>query len=236
MDLQANGLRTGADGRARCAWCGDDPLYMAYHDEEWGRPTRRRALSVREALPRRLPVRPLLAHHPAQARELPARLRRVRRRGLDPIRPGGRDPAPGRCRHRPPSRQDRIGAQQCRPCGRAQGRGRLAARLRPALRPGTPTGAAGLGRPARRRQDARNRPRSARNCAAAAGASSARPRSMPSCRRWAWSTITSPAAGWAKASRAGLAPRPPARQPQEGAGAAGVNPLGSSQQIRATVQ
>lgn len=23
----------------RCWWCGDDPLYVAYHDEEWGRPT-----------------------------------------------------------------------------------------------------------------------------------------------------------------------------------------------------
>jgi len=22
----------------RCPWCGDDPLYLAYHDEEWGRP------------------------------------------------------------------------------------------------------------------------------------------------------------------------------------------------------
>lgn len=22
----------------RCAWCGDDPLYVAYHDEEWGKP------------------------------------------------------------------------------------------------------------------------------------------------------------------------------------------------------
>lgn len=22
----------------RCAWCGDDPLYVTYHDEEWGRP------------------------------------------------------------------------------------------------------------------------------------------------------------------------------------------------------
>ncbi|MEM9774253.1 MAG: DNA-3-methyladenine glycosylase I [Chloroflexota bacterium] len=22
----------------RCAWCGDDPLYIQYHDEEWGRP------------------------------------------------------------------------------------------------------------------------------------------------------------------------------------------------------
>jgi DNA-3-methyladenine glycosylase I len=24
--------------RTRCWWCGDDPLYVAYHDEEWGRP------------------------------------------------------------------------------------------------------------------------------------------------------------------------------------------------------
>ena len=24
--------------RKRCAWCGDDPLYVAYHDTEWGVP------------------------------------------------------------------------------------------------------------------------------------------------------------------------------------------------------
>lgn len=24
--------------KRRCAWCGNDPLYMAYHDEEWGVP------------------------------------------------------------------------------------------------------------------------------------------------------------------------------------------------------
>ncbi|MBA3904344.1 MAG: DNA-3-methyladenine glycosylase I [Rhodocyclaceae bacterium] len=24
--------------RTRCAWCGDDPLYVAYHDIEWGVP------------------------------------------------------------------------------------------------------------------------------------------------------------------------------------------------------
>jgi hypothetical protein len=22
--------------RTRCRWCGDDPLYRRYHDEEWG--------------------------------------------------------------------------------------------------------------------------------------------------------------------------------------------------------
>lgn len=26
------------DGATRCAWCGTDPLYVAYHDEEWGVP------------------------------------------------------------------------------------------------------------------------------------------------------------------------------------------------------
>jgi DNA-3-methyladenine glycosylase I len=33
------GLVAGADGRSRCAWAGSDPLYLAYHDAEWGRPT-----------------------------------------------------------------------------------------------------------------------------------------------------------------------------------------------------
>ena len=27
-----------ADGLLRCGWCGSDPLYVAYHDHEWGRP------------------------------------------------------------------------------------------------------------------------------------------------------------------------------------------------------
>jgi DNA-3-methyladenine glycosylase I len=27
-----------ADGRARCHWPGSDPLYLAYHDTEWGVP------------------------------------------------------------------------------------------------------------------------------------------------------------------------------------------------------
>lgn len=28
------------DTRVRCAWCGQDPLYRAYHDREWGVPSR----------------------------------------------------------------------------------------------------------------------------------------------------------------------------------------------------
>ncbi len=31
-------LVTGTDGRRRCGWCGTDPDYVAYHDDEWGRP------------------------------------------------------------------------------------------------------------------------------------------------------------------------------------------------------
>jgi DNA-3-methyladenine glycosylase I len=30
-------MSTWADGLSRC-WSGDDPLYLSYHDEEWGRP------------------------------------------------------------------------------------------------------------------------------------------------------------------------------------------------------
>jgi DNA-3-methyladenine glycosylase I len=30
----------GADGKMRCPWPGVDPLYVAYHDEEWGVPER----------------------------------------------------------------------------------------------------------------------------------------------------------------------------------------------------
>ncbi|MGB2259609.1 MAG: DNA-3-methyladenine glycosylase I [Porticoccaceae bacterium] len=26
--------------RTRCVWCGDDPLYQQYHDQEWGLPCR----------------------------------------------------------------------------------------------------------------------------------------------------------------------------------------------------
>jgi DNA-3-methyladenine glycosylase I len=29
-----------ATTKTRCAWCGTDPLYVAYHDKEWGVPVR----------------------------------------------------------------------------------------------------------------------------------------------------------------------------------------------------
>jgi DNA-3-methyladenine glycosylase I len=31
-------LQLGSDGRTRCWWCGHDPLYVSYHDDEWGMP------------------------------------------------------------------------------------------------------------------------------------------------------------------------------------------------------
>lgn len=34
----AEGLRNDVDGIPRCWWCGDDPLYVKYHDTEWGFP------------------------------------------------------------------------------------------------------------------------------------------------------------------------------------------------------
>lgn len=36
----AEGLALGADGQTRCWWPGSDPLYLDYHDGEWGRPVR----------------------------------------------------------------------------------------------------------------------------------------------------------------------------------------------------
>ncbi|MEM6670710.1 MAG: DNA-3-methyladenine glycosylase I [Pseudomonadota bacterium] len=36
--MSEDGLLTGADGVTRCWWCGEAPDYVAYHDNEWGRP------------------------------------------------------------------------------------------------------------------------------------------------------------------------------------------------------
>lgn len=38
MAVQSPSLIKGADSSQRCWWCGDDPLYVRYHDEEWGKP------------------------------------------------------------------------------------------------------------------------------------------------------------------------------------------------------
>ena len=33
-----DGLTRGEDGVVRCSWAGSDPLYLRYHDQEWGLP------------------------------------------------------------------------------------------------------------------------------------------------------------------------------------------------------
>jgi DNA-3-methyladenine glycosylase I len=37
-DRRQLGVQRHADGKLRCAWCPADPLYLAYHDTEWGEP------------------------------------------------------------------------------------------------------------------------------------------------------------------------------------------------------
>src|ERR1700736_6401053 len=37
-NLRKLGAQRHADGKLRCAWCPADPLYVAYHDTEWGVP------------------------------------------------------------------------------------------------------------------------------------------------------------------------------------------------------
>jgi DNA-3-methyladenine glycosylase I len=38
MSRSREDVVVGADGRARCFWCGSDEDYVAYHDHEWGFP------------------------------------------------------------------------------------------------------------------------------------------------------------------------------------------------------
>jgi DNA-3-methyladenine glycosylase I len=35
-DRGKRGAQRHSDGKLRCAWCPPDPLYLAYHDTEWG--------------------------------------------------------------------------------------------------------------------------------------------------------------------------------------------------------
>jgi len=36
--VPAAGITIGEDGTSRCWWAGSDPLYLGYHDSEWGHP------------------------------------------------------------------------------------------------------------------------------------------------------------------------------------------------------
>ena len=77
---EAQSQETLSDKLVRCPWPGEDPLYVAYHDTGMGRAGVRRPGALRKARARRLPGGPFLDHDPAQAREFPQRLRRLRSR------------------------------------------------------------------------------------------------------------------------------------------------------------
>ena len=38
--MDEHGVTIGEDGLARCPWGNADPLYVGYHDQEWGQPLR----------------------------------------------------------------------------------------------------------------------------------------------------------------------------------------------------
>lgn len=68
-DEVVGGVAVGDDGLARCPWASRDPLLMAYHDDEWGRPVRdERGLFERvvlEGFQAGLSWRTILAKRPA---------------------------------------------------------------------------------------------------------------------------------------------------------------------------
>ena len=72
-----DGLIAGGDGKLRCWWHGNAPDYMAYHDDEWGRPVADDHRLFEKICLEGFPVRVVLADHLAQARKLPAGICRI---------------------------------------------------------------------------------------------------------------------------------------------------------------
>ena len=130
-------LVRGDDGRRRCWWGASTPDYVAYHDEEWGRPVRddrgiyermvlegfQSGLSWLTILRKRESFRAAFAGFEIEA---VAALRRARRGA-----------APRRRRHRSPPRQDRGRDRQ-----REGGRGARPRRWRSSSGPSLPRAAA----------------------------------------------------------------------------------------------
>ena len=184
-EVDAGAVVIGADGKARCWWGASPPEYLAYHDEEWGRPVGDDRLLFEklclEGFQAGLSWLTILRKRPAFRSAFD---------GFDiatvgALRRGRRIPPARRSGHRPSSWQDRCSDRQCR-LGAASDRGaRLARLIRMGLRP----------RSAREGTDAaldlarveRHEPGSE---ATRLVALSGRRRCTPSCRQWAWSTIT----------------------------------------------
>ena len=72
------------DGLKRCPWPKQDPLYVAYHDEEWGVPEYDDRALYEKLMLDGFQAGLVLDHHPAQAREFPQSLRRFRSRKKSP--------------------------------------------------------------------------------------------------------------------------------------------------------
>ena len=86
--------------KKRCAWCGEDPLYVAYHDEEWGVPVhddrRLFEMLILEGAQAGLSWITILQ----EAGGLPRGVRRIRRGADRPLRSGDVRAPAGRSRHR----------------------------------------------------------------------------------------------------------------------------------------
>ena len=131
-----------SDTRRRCSWATSAPEYVAYHDDEWGRPLHGDAGAVRAALAGGVPVRAVLADHPAQAAGLPGCVRRLRHRDGCGLRRRRRRATADRRRHRAQPGEDR-GDDRQRPAHPRRGAGRsrppaLVVRAADGIRAGAP--------------------------------------------------------------------------------------------------
>ena len=124
--MSVDRLRVGTDGVTRCWWCGDDPLYVQYHDSEWGRPvtddTRLFEKLCLEGFQSGLSWLTILR----KRENFRSCVRGVRPGGGGRVRRGRRAASARRCRHRAPPGQDREHDQQrqsrCWPCATSAGR------------------------------------------------------------------------------------------------------------------
>ena len=99
-------VTVGADGVPRCWWCGDDPLYVDYHDPVGVPLHDERALFELLCL-EGLSVRPVVDHDPPQAGHVPGGVRGLRSRRGRGLRRARRRAAARRRGHRAAPRQDR---------------------------------------------------------------------------------------------------------------------------------
>ena len=96
------------DTKPRCAWAGEHPPMLRYHDEEWGVPCPRRPPAVRVPHPGRRASRPHLAHDPGPTPELPPGVRTLQRPQDRQIWIQGCEAAAFRRGHHPQPAEDRC--------------------------------------------------------------------------------------------------------------------------------